>query len=769
MADQYAERFGDRLVETVKKKNKRTKSYWIVAILAGLAVMAGIIWAAFYMNRSYDSDARAYVDGRIETGSNAVDEAVSLLDGSEPAQVVQDAEADKTRIGLVFTGMTEDAETNAAILKLLQENGIKASFALSAAEGLDDTEFVDELLDDQCELLSNGTDGESNLHTKSAHDMVEVLLKSREALSTSADISVPLVYCSSTELTSDVLRAAAVGGYDAVVAPESAHVLDESSFKAQSDAAQFVGTLSGDTIVVVNLRGKTEEIADEFAVTAEKPAVDKQPDADSTAAEQDEPTPILTQVEWLVQAVQSKNLETEYVSKFTRTNGSDLLRAQMSDADADRAAVWRYALTDRQTVGLGMRGMPEGKELDKLLAALKKQHTELTFFLTEDELNSRRDDIARVQEAGCTIGAAGDMAGLSREQVYDALQSSAAALRPYTDGVRLYLADEDNLDAVRAAAQLLGVRVIKPDTSETPFAGALYLLDNPDAGILSDLQKQVKKADLRMTDMQSVIRDAGSIPVLSAKEMSTRRRENGHALAEVQNLVYTTERTVGMLFFGAGNETAVRDAVDQLTAHKAKGTFYLTLEELTAHPAVIEYILNHGNELGICYKASADYPQTFDAVMNYLNTWRKYAAWRYGTDAQTVYIPSDEPGEETEEAVQVSGCTLVRSTYLVVKNEDKDITLSQVPTALQRVESMRVMRGSFAGFNMSFYTNDQYAARGKTILSAVLDGFLKQHVDALAYRSKDGVMRTQAGLRCRRSAACSPRRTSTPSARASKT
>lgn len=284
----------------------------------------------------------------------------------------------------------------------------------------------------------------------------------------------------------------------------------------------------------------------------------------------------------------------------------------------------------------------------------------MTFFLTEDELQNRKDDIVRVQEAGCTIGAAGDMADRSREAVYDAMQSSAAALRPYTDSVRLYLAENDNLDAVRTAAQLLGVRVIKPQTPETPFAGALYLLDQPDAASLAALNEQVKQADLRMTDMQSVIRSAGSIPALSAKEISARRLKNGHTLAAVQNLVHTTERTVGLLFFSAGNETAVRDAVDQLTAHQAKGTFYLTLDELTSHPAVIEYILNHGNELGICYKASADYPQTFDAVMNYLNTWRKYAAWRYGAAAQTVYIPSDEPGEETKEAVQVSGCALVR-------------------------------------------------------------------------------------------------------------
>ncbi len=727
------------MVENVKRK--RVKSWWLLVVIAGLAVMAAVIWVAFFMNRSYDPDARAYVDGRIETGSNAVDQAVSELDNSEPADVIRDrADADENRIALVFVGMTGEADTDTAVIDLLKENGIKASFALSASEALAETDFVDELLDSGCELISNGTDGESNIHTKSAHDMVEIMLKSRESISASADISVPILYCSSTEITSDVLRAASVGGYDAVVDTETANVLDINSFKEENELDQFISSLSGDTVVAVDLRGENEEIADESAVTAEKPAVDKQPDADSADDAADEPVTVLTQVEWIVRSINNRNMTAEYVSSFERTDGSELLREQMNDPDSELAVVWRYALTDQKTAGIGMRGMPEGESLNELLSALKKNKTEITFFMTSDEMRNRSDDIERVRAAGCTVGVTENVADLTRDQVYDVMRDSAAELRKYTEGARLYLADDNNLAAVRTAARLLGMRVIKPDEPETPFAGAFYMLSDTDAAVISELNKSIKKEGLRMTDIQSVVSNAGNVAVLSAKELNAARRKNDHTMADVQKMVYTTERSAAMMFFNADNENAVRDSVDHLKANNGTGTFFMTLDELTAHASVIEYILQNGNELGISYRSDSNYPQTFDSVMNYLNTWRRYAEWRYGADVNVVYMPSDEPSDETREAVKISGCRIIRNTFLVVKNEDKDITADDIPTAMERINDMRVMRGSFTGFNMSFYENDKYAEKGQTILGSIIDAFMSQHIDSLAYHDPDGVI-----------------------------
>lgn len=196
------------------------------------------------------------MDGTIETGSNAVELALKDLSESTPADIIQDARGETTRVGLVFVGLTEEVDTNHAVLELIKQSGLKVSFALSAADALDNEDFLTDLLADGYDLLSNGAAGESNLHTKTTQEMVNTMLRSRETIATAASESVPLLYCSSTILTSDVLRAAAVSGYDAVVQAADSHVLDENSFEAAADAENFVVGLRGDTVVVVNLRGE---------------------------------------------------------------------------------------------------------------------------------------------------------------------------------------------------------------------------------------------------------------------------------------------------------------------------------------------------------------------------------------------------------------------------------------------------------------------------------------------------------------------------------
>ena len=85
----------------------------------------------------------------------------------------------------------------------------------------------------------------------------------------------------------------------------------------------------------------------------------------------------------------------------------------------------------------------------------------------------------------------------------------------------------------------------------------------------------------------------------------------------------------------------------------------------------IEHIIEDGHEIGISYRVSADYPQTFDSVVNYINSWKTYVKWKYGIDSSVIFMPSDSAEEETEEAANVSGCKIVGSTFRVVKNDDK--------------------------------------------------------------------------------------------------
>lgn len=51
-------------------KNKRKKSWIFLGLAAGVLVMSAGIWGIFFMNKSYSPNAKAYVDGRIETGDS---------------------------------------------------------------------------------------------------------------------------------------------------------------------------------------------------------------------------------------------------------------------------------------------------------------------------------------------------------------------------------------------------------------------------------------------------------------------------------------------------------------------------------------------------------------------------------------------------------------------------------------------------------------------------------------------------------------------------
>ena len=725
------------MVETVKKK--RARSYVLIGILVGLVVITAIIWAAFFMNKSYSSDATPYVDGKIETGDSAVDQAMERFYDASPTQMITDnTDAEKNRLGIVFVGFTEEDDTNEKILTLIRENGIKASFAISASDGLTNEEFVDNLLAEDCRLLSNGASGESNLHTKEEREIVKSMLKSRESLSTIADVAVPVIYCSGTTMTSDILRGAAVSGYDAVLHPAERNVLDESSFTEKTDAEAFLDGVKGDTIVVVDLNGVAEKAQNEPAITAAKPAIDPQAELKQEKTEEKDFVPILTQVQWLTEAIENRKMETEYVEQFQKTDGTKLLKTMVESKDTELAEIYRYCLTDQKAVGIGVQGIPQGKELETALRLLKKNKTEATFFATPKELVERTEEINRILAAGCSIGIAGEDDGkITPTESFAEMEAGIEALDIYSDsGERLFVpVEKGNLTSVRKAAKLLNIKLVMAENPKNTFAGALYMLDTVDKKTLSDIKKQAAAEGLSVTDIQTVIAESGNIPKLSAKEISKMRKENEGKLAKKQNMVYTTERALSFVFYGASHREAVLDAADRLQKRGGCGTFFLTLDELMHQQAMVEQLLEDGHEIGIAYRATNDYPQGFDVVMSYLNNWKKYAAWRFDIDSNIVFMPYDQPVEETQEAIRVSGCQLVGNTFTIVQTKDKEITLDEVPKALEGINRMRLMRGSFVCFNMSFYEKDTDAAAGKTIFGTMLDDFIAQFVDSLAYRA----------------------------------
>ena len=733
-------------MKTVTKK--RVRSFVLLGILLALAATAAAIWLFFYRNKSYFSEASAYVDGRIELGDTAGDRTLETFYATAPGSVIAPQPDGPQNLALMFVGVTEDARTNMEILDRLRQNNIRASFSLSASEALENPEFVDALLNDGHDLISNGRTGAGNLQNAAPQELLEDMQRSRQSLSASADRAVSLVYCDATSVTADILRSIAAGGYDALVLPDQACVLADGDIESPDRADALLSRTSGSRILVMNLRTDPQALADEPPVTAQKPAIDKQPDLDSDKKEQPQTVPLAQQVRWLLDAIVSRELKTDYVRALPKQDGMDYLRVLAESSDASQAPVYTSCLTVQPQLGLGVVGLPTESPLDRAEALLQAERLQVCFF-TQPQLTAA-ESVAwqRLSRLGCTLGLTDEPGTLDAMTAGQVLTHLDRAIQTLTiaSGCRpsIYLVqDAEAGPALRTAAKLLGLRLILPKEQE-PVQGGLYLLDALTEDALSSLRNQA--AGLTLTDMQTVLDESGTIPLLSSAQMSALRQ--AAVTAPTQTTVFTSQRAVSPIFYGFGSPAAVRDAADILSDRGGTGTFFATLGELTSCQDTISYLLDRGHTLGIVYKPSGDYPQSFEAVANYLNSWNRYAAWRYGVSGSLVLMPSKEPEEETRQVIGAMGCRLISGTYSVVKTEDRDMTLEQVPDAMEQMARLRVARGSFLSFNMGFYTQDADALPGQTVLGAVLRSFLTEHIDSLAYRPHDAD-ETEAGSRFR--------------------
>lgn len=722
-------------METIK--NKRAKSYAWLSIAIGILIIGVVLWLVYFSGRTYSSNAKAYVDGRIETEDDMVTILTNKVNTSNPIDVIEDNDNDNARIGFVFVGLMEEDIDNETILDLIKDNEIKATFAISVEEALENEEFVSNLLNNNIELISNGIDGEGNLQNKEIKSIVKSLYKSNETLSTLTNINIKLAYLNNTKLTSNILRTASVSGYDALITNKDSNYIDEDTFGTQEEVNQYFNNLSGDQIVVINLRGESLDIENEPIVEAEKPAIDKQPDLDDTnVEEEDKDSLILNEVELILNEVVNLDLNTEYVSNFEKTSGNEYLKTLINESN-NLGVVYRYCLTDTKQVGLALSNLPE-EGLDDFLSLLRKNNLKITFFVNENDLVNRGDEINKVVDEGHTIGTTNttnSLNNLNKEDVYDKLYTNTKYANELNLTNIYLLQDYDAKENVRLSAPLLNLNVVAPTNPEEPFAGALYIFDKLDSEILSDLISSIKNNNLTLTDYKTLLDNSGTLSTLSVSEVNSLKKANNRQLEEIQNIAYTTDRAVNLAFYDISNETVVNDIADRLASYNGNGTFFVTLNELMNKQTLIESIISKGHSIGIWYNVTSDYPQTFSSVVNYIHSWQTYAAWRYDTSSNIVFMLSDDPNEQTKEAISASNCKLIKNTYLIVRSENKDITLEQIDDAMESIENLRVMRGSFICFNMGYYTNDKTAQEGNTILGNVLDRFIEEHIDTLAYIS----------------------------------
>ena len=718
-------------MENVDKSKKRKKSHPFFVIIVCLLIFAIGIWAVYFQGRGYDTNAIAHVDGTIETEDSAVDLAYQKEKDAQPCSIISDTSSSNKKIALIFEGLSESSEENEKIRNSIKDSGMKTSFALSAAEALGNKEYLKKIVKDGEEIISNGANGESNMHLKSSAKMIASMLKSRESLSNSVNKNISLLYYESTQMTGDVLKSARVSGYDSVVNPSFEHIVDKSTFQEESDAEDFINGLNGDTIVVFNLRGIVSDIKNEDSVVAEKPAIDKQADLDDSSEEKKENPELSQQVQWLIDALVKNNVETSYVSDFEITDGLYALRSEVEKDNPSLSIVYRYCLTEKNQIGVGIKGITNDDTFSSY-----SEYNPVTIFLTEDELENIRSKYSSNVSIGMYVSNT-ELIGKEADEVFDLLYEKEKKYAMNDAYVPVCLIDDVEgvaLQYLRAVAKQLNFRIICPDTPKKMTSGMMYVLDSKQSNQLQDIKKEAVEKNLICSDIYSLLENAGTIGKLSAEEVRTLRENNEQKKAQVQNYVNTTERVASFNFYNLGNDAVVEDILNQLMQKNAKATFFVTLDELMTRTSAIEKIIQSGNEVGIHYQVNNEYPENFNSEMNYLNSWMKYAAWAYDIESNVLYVTNSSIKDVTKEVAHAEKLKIVKNTVLVVRNEDKDITIEDVQKVMDELSTIRLMRGSFVFFNANFYANDKDARQG-SIIGKVIDAFFDQYVDSAAYKN----------------------------------
>ena len=729
----------------------RNRIWWKILIAAALAAaVLAYLWVFVLEGRSLFPETSATVDGQISYAySEQVQAALrSTESGCGQAEIIRsDPNQGEKTVAIAYFGLSSES-VNDQLLRLLEEYGYQATFFVSGVEAAENEDFLQALREQGHDLGSGGLKGEGRAETKTQAQLVEDLVRSSQVLASLTDQPANLLYCPNTVYTDQVLQAALASGYEKVVEPDSAYILDYDSFETEAEARAFAENLAPGTLLMIVTDGSYQEIPLEPEVQPDVPAIDKQAGLQSQEEEPEERAENAVELTgWLLRSFQELAVQAVPVDRLASEPGA-------VETAERKALIYNSFLTDQQEVGLSLWGLSDPDTLERVRELLEEYGAQATFFATEPEVNTLREELTELAQAGYSVanGGSGSKDRLSQEALYQDILACGKALESVTQEKlmaflpvgQLPLGEIYEEEALRLAAGAAGYVVLSPSNPETPCAGALYGIDLSEEDALEKLEEMLSEADaagLAIRDVGRLLEDSGQMPAMTASEMRALRAENDGALAEIVSGVSTTEAAMSFLFYGVRNQAVTADVTRCLAAHGAAGTFFATLSELQNSQTQIETLLAAGQEVAVAYVENSTYPAEFDAVVRYLNSCRNYMRWRYGVEPELVLLPFDSASSEVREAASAAGFRIVDRGYTVVRSEDREIGAAGAAAAVEEVfTTTSLTRGGLVYFNMSYYQQDldlEAGYRGETVCGNVVEAVLTQCVDAIAYRNPD--------------------------------
>jgi len=743
-----------RLTERIRRK-------WYV-ILIGLvlaaALAAGILWVLlrFWTKKS---DITLGVDRSVSYRSgDEITQAKERYTVSPHAGIkASDKEADEDQVAIVFDRLSE-TPVNEKILKVLEEHGAKATFSVPGVEAAENDEFLASLSLTDHEIAGNTLEEAANKPSEGIGKLIEKLCMTKTVLAGLTDREVKGVFLSGTGYSGSVLKAVKACGFDYVIEPDNADLIDISTFKNREGVKKYVSSLSGKTIIMIELNGLADAIMEEVPVYPDVPAKDKMPDAEDEEKEEEEEAPELPEIlDWLLSELDEREIKTEPVSSFETKSFKD------TESDSlTKAPVYTGMITDRAVAGLAFCGLPF-ENAQEVTESLKRAKAGATFFVTAEEAEKNRQTVDELRQSGFYVATAGktgqDMTGRNTEECYREIEEglegiadldslASSCYMPHID-----IASKENLkaedlfgqkmDSLRRACTANGVRLIYPLSVTKPRKGDIETIEvdkgKVDINELEAFIQAAKDERLKVISVDDLLEAGGKITPYTEDEIRDLRRENGGNTAEAISFVQTVRPAVALEFYGLPETATLDEILSGLERRKAGATFYVTYEDMTSRPEQVEKIVLAGKELGIAYRETRSCPQEFETILRYLNSCSQYMEWRFGVKPSLVLMPTGRPEKEMREAVSAAGYDLAGFNFNFSSGKLAEMADEDVSVKAAIYDKIRVSLGSALLFRPDYYENlKDYAELSQNSISendaaAFIEEILKTQVDPIAF------------------------------------
>ena len=724
------------------RKNIRKTANLVLSIILSVTALTGCAmpWGGKTEQETVDLDTVQRIS--YDSSKEYEDALKKYNEGCDSVPVIRDDESlPEKQIVLILQGADDNVLVERAI-EQLENHGIKASFAVTAITAAEDDNTVKLIKQKGHELIDNGLTGEGALEQHSDEEIIYSLSASRKVFATLTDFAPNKLLLNDTYYTGNLRMAAKACGYSKIIEPTPGKYLNVKSFANKTKADEYIARIKTGSILVFKLNGIIDALELEPKVEWKKPAIDPQPSLKTSKGEEDEKD-VITVLEWLLDAIESQGCKVVKPDALKALTEEEYVASLLKDNAGLLANEYSKIETMEKVATIAFKGVSENvDDMQAIVEVLREVDASATFFLNGDDIDNRRDSVDTILDGGfsvaCRESEDDDFAG---KDVYDIYVKLNTAVRKIHKDIslkpRYFMPEGKASDNLRCACSIAGLGIVPFYTGLRNGNGEISCVDlTKDVNVekIKNFITENTRSKIKLVDVTTLLKTANSVPDIDEETLRAFRETNEGKLAYQRNMIYTSEKAMSMIFYGVSNKKVLDDVLSILSSWGYKGTFFVTLTQLSDCDEQIKKILDNGHEIGIAYLPKADTESTFDYVAEYILSAQKYAQWKYEIDTNLFFQPYGEISDETKEAVSATGCALVGHEYALVQSKYQDAT--SVGSFYGAISGkIDAHRGSIAYFNMDYFTADKELEEEdtSTLLGSLLKKFISSKIRSLTY------------------------------------